>query len=214
MENINNEPKVTWASYVALFIVVIMFSGIFANSGGILKAFDFSQLNGQFGNIPFEKGFNFKGVGGSGARDGFMMAITLTPAVILALGIVSVCEGFGGLLAANRLMSPFFKPLLGIPGICGLAFIASVQSTDTGAGMTKELFDNNFITDEERSIFCQLQLSAGATITNYFGSGAAFFPFLAVPLGIPLLMVFIMKIFGANVMRFAIRWDLKRQAGR
>ena len=172
MENINNEPKVTWASYVALFIVVIMFSGIFANSGGILKAFDFSQLNGQFGNIPFEKGFNFKGVGGSGARDGFMMAITLTPAVILALGIVSVCEGFGG------------------------------------------LFDNNFITDEERSIFCQLQLSAGATITNYFGSGAAFFPFLAVPLGIPLLMVFIMKIFGANVMRFAIRWDLKRQAGR
>ena len=41
MENINNEPKVTWASYVALFIVVIMFSGIFANSGGILKAFDF-----------------------------------------------------------------------------------------------------------------------------------------------------------------------------
>ena len=183
MENINNEPKVTWASYVALFIVVIMFSGIFANSGGILKAFDFSQLNGQFGNIPFEKGFNFKGVGGSGARDGFMMAITLTPAVILALGIVSVCEGFGGLLAANRLMSPFFKPLLGIPGICGLAF-------------------------------SQLQLSAGATITNYFGSGAAFFPFLAVPLGIPLLMVFIMKIFGANVMRFAIRWDLKRQAGR
>ena len=214
MENINNEPKVTWASYVALFIVVIMFSGIFANSGGILKAFDFSQLNGQFGNIPFEKGFNFKGVGGSGARDGVMMALRRTPAVILALGIVSVCEGFGGLLAANRLMSPFFKPLLGIPGICGLAFIASLQSTDTGAGMTKELFDNNFITDEERSIFCQLQLSAGATITNYFGSGAAFFPFLAVPLGIPLLMVFIMKIFGANVMRFAIRWDLKRQAGR
>ena len=157
MENIKGEPKVTWVSYLALFIVVIMFSGVFANSGGIWKALDFSQLNGQFGKIPFEKGFNFKGIGGSGARDGFMMAITLTPAVILALGIVSVCEGFGGLLAANRLMSPLFRPLLGIPGICGLAFIASLQSTDTGAGMTKELFDNDFITDEERSIFCQKQ---------------------------------------------------------
>ncbi len=49
MENIKGEPKVTWVSYLALFIVVIMFSGVFANSGGIWKALDFSQLNGQFG---------------------------------------------------------------------------------------------------------------------------------------------------------------------
>ena len=210
LSNLTDEPKVTWISYVALFIVVIIFSGAFATSDTILKALDFSQLNGQFGKIPFEKGFDFKGVGGFGAKDGFLMASTITPGVILALGLVSICEGFGGLLAAKQLMSPLFRPLLGISGICGLAFIASLQSTDTGAGMTKELFDSQSITDQERSIFCQLQLSGGATITNYFGSGAAFFPFLAVPIGLPLLLVFVMKIFGANVMRFILYVDSKK----
>ena len=59
MSNLTDEPKVTWISYVALFIVVIIFSGAFATSDTILKALDFSQLNGQFGKIPFEKGFDF-----------------------------------------------------------------------------------------------------------------------------------------------------------
>ena len=82
MSNLTDEPKVTWISYVALFIVVIIFSGAFATSDTILKALDFSQLNGQFGKIPFEKGFDFKGVGGFGAKDGFLMAFTITPGVI------------------------------------------------------------------------------------------------------------------------------------
>ena len=35
-------------------------------------------------------------------------------------------------------MTPLLRPLMGIPGICGLALVASLQSTDTGASMTKE----------------------------------------------------------------------------
>lgn len=211
--NIKQETNVTWVSYLVLFIVIVIFSGIFAKSTGIFKAVDFGQLVGDFGKIPFEKGYNFRGAGGSGAKDGFLMALQLTPPVILALGIVSICEGYGGLMAAHRLLSPLFRPFLGIPGICGLAFIASLQSTDTGGGMTKELFDSGFISDQERTIFCQLQLSGDATITNYFGSGAALFPFLILPLGLPLLVIFFFKILGANIMRFIINMDFKRQAG-
>jgi nucleoside recognition membrane protein YjiH len=209
--NIKQETNVTWVSYLVLFIVLIVFSGIFAKSTGVFKAVDFGQLVGDFGKIPFEKGYNFRGTGGSGAKDGFLMALQLTPPVILALGIVSICEGYGGLMAAHRLLSPLFRPFLGIPGICGLAFIASLQSTDTGGGMTKELFDSGFISDQERTIFCQLQLSGDATITNYFGSGAALFPFLILPLGLPLLVIFFFKVLGANIMRFIISFDLKKQ---
>lgn len=41
--------------------------------------------------------------------------------------------------AAQQLMTPVLKPLLGIPGICSLALIANLQNTDAAAGMTKEL---------------------------------------------------------------------------
>ena len=137
----NETPKIKvgWVGYAAFFFAIIIFSGIFSSSDTWLKVFDFNVLNGKFGTIPpgAEKALDFRGAGGTGARDGFLFAIELIPAVILALGIVNVIDGLGGLRAAQKLMTPILKPLLGIPGITALASIANMQSTDAAAGMVK-----------------------------------------------------------------------------
>ena len=204
-------PKVTWVSYLALFVAILMFSGLFTKAEGIVQAIDFTALNGVFGTISGAKG-NFMGSGGTGARGGMLFALGLTPAIVLALGIVRVVDGYGGLLAAEKIIAPFFKPLLGIPGICGLAFIASLQSTDGGAGMTKELYDAQYISQDERSLFCMLQFSADGTITNYFSTLGAFFAIMVLPVGLPLAVIFICKVLGTNVLRAVIKINNAKSA--
>ncbi|HCC5793334.1 TPA: hypothetical protein M5825_004853, partial [Enterobacter cloacae] len=139
--------------------------------------------------------------GGTGAKDGFLFALELAPSVILSLGIISVTEGLGGLRAAQQLMTPVLKPLLGIPGICSLALIANLQNTDAAAGMTKELADEGVISDRERAIFATFQTSGSAIITNYFSSGAALFTSITVPVITPLAVILVFKFIGANFLR-------------
>lgn len=51
----NDKPKkqlkVSWHGYLALFIAIILFSGIFSGSNNWLQALDFNTLNGTFGKI-------------------------------------------------------------------------------------------------------------------------------------------------------------------
>jgi nucleoside recognition membrane protein YjiH len=212
-KNLSAEPKVTWVSYVALVFAIIFFSGLFSSATNWLRVLDFTVLQGSFGTIG-EGGAIFRGSGGSGARDGFLFAINLMPSVILALGTVAVVEGLGGLAAAQRLLSPLLRPLLGIPGICGLALIASFQSTDAGAGMTKDLYESGEITDNERSIFAMFQISADAIITNYFSSGAALFAFLTTPIIVPFLVCLVFKVLGANLLRIIINMTENKDKGK
>lgn len=211
MEKDNSTPKVRvpWYGYAAFLVAVLMFSGLFSSADGPLKALDFNVLCGSFGNISADKAMNFRGAGGSGAKDGFIFALTLIPAVILALGLVNVIDGLGGLKAAEKIMTPILKPLLGVPGITALANIANMQSTDAAAGMVKELKDNNEITDKERSIIIAYQTSGSATITNYFSSGAAAFAFITAPIILPIIVIFVFKILGANLMRLYLKFVYK-----
>lgn len=195
--------KVPIMGYVAFVAAIILFSGVFASSDSWLKVFDFNVLAGSFGKtgIIAEKAVDFRGSGGSGAKDGFLFAITLIPTVILALGIVNMVDGLGGLKAAQKLMTPILKPLLGVSGITALANIANMQSTDAAAGMVKELVDSGQITDKERSIVITYQTSASAFVTNYFSSGAAVFGFMVIPIIAPIIIMLIFKIVGANLLR-------------
>jgi nucleoside recognition membrane protein YjiH len=212
-EKENQSERVTWVSYAAFIFAIVFFSGMFASSQGWLQVLDFSVLNGSYGKIEGAKTFfTFRGVGGTGARDGFMFSLELMPPVIFALGIVSVVDGLGGLRAAQKLLTPILKPLLGIPGICGLALLANMQSTDAAAGMTKELVQNGQITDDERTIFSTFQISASATITNYFSSGVALFGFILVPIIVPLVVMLVFKVLGANAIRLYLKTAKKRAA--
>jgi len=204
--DVNN--KVRMSGYISLVLAIIFFSGLLQSAEGFLKFFDFTNVLGQFGalgTITEEAGTlaaNFRGTGGAGVRDGWLFALTLAPAVMLALGIVNIVEDMDGLKAAQKLMTPLLRPVLGIPGICGLALVASLQSTDTGASMTKGLYEAGEINKKERLIFTGFQFTAGACITNYLSSGAALFPFLKIPMVVPLLIIIVFKLLSTNIIRF------------
>ena len=193
--------KVPWTGYIALVFAVVFFSGLLASQKGWITAFDFNALAGKFGVMKDAAKATFQGQGGFGARDGFMFGFGLLPSVMLALGMVEIVDHLGGLKAAEKLLTPILRPLLGIPGVAGLAMVTSFQSTDAGAGMTRMLRETGCITENEKTVFCAFQFSAGGTVTNYLASGAALFSFVTVPIVLPLVLIFILKIFGANLVR-------------
>ena len=193
--------KVPWTGYIALVFAVVFFSGLLASQKGWITAFDFNALAGKFGVMKDAAKATFQGQGGFGARDGFMFGFGLLPSVMLALGMVEIVDHLGGLKAAEKLLTPILRPLLGIPGVAGLAMVTSFQSTDAGAGMTRMLRETGCITENEKTVFFAFQFSSGGTVTNYLASGAALFSFVTVPIVLPLVLIFVLKIFGANLVR-------------
>lgn len=206
--------ELRWYGYAALLFAIVFFSGVFAQSKGWTAAIDFNQLAGKFGMLTGANGkpATFVGQAGFGARDGFMFAFTLFPSVMFAMGVVEIIDYLGGLKAAQKLLSPILRPLLGVPGVTGLAMVSSFQSTDAGAGMTKQLYENGDITAKERVIFSAYQFSGGGTITNYLSSGAAVFSFLTVPILWPLIVIMVMKLVGANLVRLYVKRFTEEEA--
>ncbi|ADV89308.1 YjiH family protein [Vibrio vulnificus] len=215
---VQTERKVTIGSYIALAFAVVFFSGLL-QSNQWYGVFDFTTLNGAFGKVAY--GVNetadgvqamttsFRGTGGSGARDGFIFALTLIPTVMFALGMINVLEHYGALDAARKLLTPLLRPLMNIPGNTGLALIASLQSTDAGAAMTRQLKDEGHLTKRETDVFTMFQFTAGATIVNFFSSGAVLFtltmadgsPAVMSSIGLAVAVMFVFKIVGANLFR-------------
>ncbi|MGF1686238.1 YjiH family protein [Photobacterium japonica] len=210
--------KVTIGSYIALAFAIIFFSGAL-QSNQWYGVFDFTTLNGSFGSLVHSvnetadgvqtASTSMRGKGGSGARDGFMFALTLIPTVMFALGMINVLEHYGALDAARKLLTPLLRPLMGIPGSTGLALIASLQSTDAGAAMTRQLKDEGHLTKREADVFTMFQFSAGATIVNFFSSGAVLFtlsnmdgtPAVTASIGMAVIVMFAFKFVGANLFR-------------
>ncbi|WP_058912759.1 nucleoside recognition domain-containing protein [Entomohabitans teleogrylli] len=212
------QEKVGPGAWFSLAFAAVFFSGLLGGKEWY-GVFDFTTLNGAFGKVvskvstndgQLETAFSaFRGAGGHGAMDGFLFALGLIPAVMFALGMINVLEHYGALRAARKLLTPLLRPLMGIPGATGLALIGSLQSTDVGASLTRNLADENVISEKEKDIFAMFQFSAGAMITNFFSSGAIIFTLIAVDgstvvptsIGACIAVMFIMKIVGANLMR-------------
>ncbi|WP_142984734.1 nucleoside recognition domain-containing protein [Atlantibacter hermannii] len=225
----DNRPGI--GAYIALAFAAVFFSGLLGGKAWY-GVFDFTTLNGAFGKVVSKVSLNgdelttatsaFRGVGGHGAMDGFLFALGLIPAVMFALGMINVLEHYGAMRAARRLLTPLLRPLLGIPGTAGLALIGSLQSTDVGASLTRNLADEGQISESEKDIFAMFQFSAGAMITNFFSSGAVLFTLVtvdgttAVPasIGACVAVMFIMKIVGANILRLILTFSDKKAATR
>ena len=221
--------KVGIGAYVSLIFAMVFFSGLLGGKEW-WSVFDFTTLNGSFGKVVSNatevdgalnvtKG-TFRGTGGGGAMDGFLFAFGLIPSVMFALGMINVLEHYGALNAARKLLTPLLRPLLGIPGSTGLAIIGSLQSTDVGASLTRSLADEGQINEKEKDLITMFQFSAGAMITNFFSSGAVLFTLVladgtpAVPasIGLCICVMFVMKIFGANVFRLYLALTSKKEA--
>ena len=210
-KNLRQEKPLGPGAYIALILIVLFFSGIMASFNNWLSFFDYATLSGKFGSIG-DSGGVFTGSGSDGAKGGFLFAFSLAPGVMLAIGAVAVAEHYGAIKAAQKLLTPLLQPLLGIPGSAGLAMITSLQSTDAGATMTKLLKDQGQLTSKQATVFSAWQFSSGATITNFFGTGAALWaltnvdgsPAIRISMMIPFVLQLVMKFFGANIVRFVL----------
>ncbi|MDU2065106.1 MAG: nucleoside recognition domain-containing protein [Sporomusaceae bacterium] len=198
--------KVGIGAYIALIAAILFFSGLFMKVEGFkwLSAFDYTSLSGQFGTMKDPAKANFIGIGGASAKAGFLFALSLVPTVMLALGCLEIFSHYGAIRAAHKLLTPFLKPLLGIPGLTGLAMITDLQSTDAGAALTKELYDNGQITEKDLIVMGAWQYSGAGLINNLFSIGSALFAFLTVPVIIPLILMFLLKFVGAVFVRFVL----------
>jgi len=201
---------VRWTGYVSLVLVILFFSGLFTDAQGPLRCLDFTILNGSFGNILDST--NFVGKGGSGARHGFLFALSLIPGIMLALGVVAVAERLDALRAAQHLLTPLMRPLMGLPGSAGLTLISSLQSSDAGAVMTRDLAEKGLITDTEKVIFAAFQFSSGSSITVYLSMGVALFPFLSVSYLVPLGVILFYKVVGMNLIRIYLHLAARKRA--
>ena len=204
--NSSGEWKVGAGAYIALIVAIVFFSGLLMKVDGMkwLSAFDFTTLSGTFGTMKEPAKNNFMGAGGISAKAGFLFALSLVPTVMLALGVLEIFTHYGAIRAAHKLLTPFLKPLLGLPGLTGLALITDLQSTDAGAALTKELYDQNEITKKELVVMSAWQYSGAGMINNYFAIGSALFAFVTAPVIIPLALMFVMKFVGAIFVRFVL----------
>lgn len=180
------------------------------NEKGALGVLDYSHIIGKFGSLGMltegsgKLAANFRGTGGSGPLDAFLYALTIAPQIMFALGMVRIIENYGGLLAAQKLLTPLMRALFGQPGFCALPLIAGMQNSDTGASMIKQMRDEKLITEKEKLVFIAFHFTAPALIVNYFAIGSMAFPYLKVSIIMPLVVVLVCKFIGANLFRFFI----------
>ncbi len=227
MSELNQNKKAGIGGYIALILACVFFSGVLTGTHAWYGVFDFATINGSFGKVVSSVSLNgesissamasFRGKGGSGALDGFIFALTLAPTVMFALASIAVFEHYGALDAARQLLTPVMRPLVGIPGSCCLSFISSMQTTDGGAAMTRQLKDSKEITEDEADIFGMLQLSGDAILANFMGSGLVLLSLtdaqgatIPVTLGTCIVVTFVMKFFGANLARLYIKFTNKK----
>ena len=166
-----NKEKIGIGAWLALIVLILVLSGAFRTAEGPIKVLDFTNLAGSFGQIG-DTGANLIGKGGTGAKDGFMAGFNLIPAVMFFCGLLGVFEQLGAFKASDILFRPLLRPLLGIPGKCGIAFISSFTGSDVAAVMTRELYEDGEITDDERTIFVAYQYAGSACINNTITGGA------------------------------------------
>lgn len=205
------KPKAGIGAWVSLAVLIVILSGAFRTSESALKVMDFTNLCGNFGQIG-DTGANFIGKGGMGARDGFMAGLNLIPAVMFFCGILGVFEQLGAFKASDILFRPILKPLLDIPGKCGVAFISSFTGSDVAAVMTRELADTGDLTDDERTIFVAYQYAGSACINNTITGGAPLIAICPVALGPVIVIEFVCKLVGANLVRLILKFAQKKGA--
>ena len=205
----NKDYKVTWKGWVALFFLIVLFSGTMGAQEGWMKAFDLNSLVGAFGKSEGAK-VAFIGTGGFGAKEGMLVGLSLIPTVMVAQGLLDVCESYGAIKAAAKLFQPILKPLLGIPGVAGLAFVSSFTSSDVGAFITKDMFENGLINDDERTVFAAYQYAGSGTVNNTIAAGAALVPISVLPVGAIVGLIVVVKILGANFVRMYLTFYHKK----
>lgn len=186
--------------YGSLISVILFFSGCMKSGPEYLNFFDYTTLLGKFGTIG-DTGANFLGKADTSVRYAFMFALSIIPGIMLSLGIMAVATKLGAINAASKILTPILKPLMGLPGAATMALTGSLQSSDSGAALSRDLYENKLITDRQRTIFASFQFSSGASIGVYLTAIPLILHGLTVAFLTPLAVIIVCKIIGANLIR-------------
>lgn len=107
-------------------------------------------------------------------------------------------------------MTPLLKPILGVPGVTGLALITDLQSTDAGAALTKGLLDTGKIDKKNLVVMSAWQYAGAGLVNNYFSIASALFFAFLVPVWIPLVVMFCLKFVGGVFVRICLTTFYKK----
>ncbi len=193
----------TLAAFVSLFFLILFFSGVAKHLGEPFLFLDYATLVGRFGEVS--QSTTFLGTGGSGARGALLYAASFIPSLMLAVGVIELATHLGALEAAQALLTPVLRPLMGVPGASAVAIIASLMSSDAGAAATRELVDNKMASEKERTILCAFEFSSGASVIFYLTVASVLFSLLPINYLVPLLVVLLFKVIGANLVRLYLK---------
>ncbi|MGN1356511.1 MAG: nucleoside recognition domain-containing protein [Succinivibrionaceae bacterium] len=188
---------------IALVLTIVFFSGAAKLGPAWMHAFDYNTLLGKFGTIG-NSGDIFLGKADPSVRQGFLLALSYIPGIMLALGAMSVAVYFGALDIARICLGYVLSPLTGLPGGSALALISSLQSSDSGAALSRELYDKGLLSGRQRDIFAAFQFSSGASIGVYLTAIPVISNYITVELMTPLAVIILFKLFGTNIMRWYV----------
>ncbi len=201
--NQSETTKPRFVSFVALFFLIVFFSGVAKSLGPAWGFLDYATLVGRFGEVS--QGATFLGTGGTGARGALLYAASFIPSLMLAVGVIEVATHLGALKAAQALLTPVLRPLMGVPGASAVAIIASLMSSDAGAAATRELVDSKMANEKERTILCAFEFSSGASVIFYLTVASVLFSLLPINYLVPLLVTLLFKVVGANLVRLYLK---------
>ena len=140
-----------------------------------------------------------------------MQALSLIPAISFAVAIIDVVTQLGAIDAGVKLFTPLLRPLLGLPGACGVAFVSTFTSSDVGSVMTRDLYNEGKLTEKERAIFTAYQYAGSAVVLNTMNTQAALLPIILFAAGPVIVVLFFCKVLGANLVRLILTLEEKKK---
>lgn len=213
MSEKKNQEKLGPVAYISLLIIMAMFSSVMPMLAELhpalswMKAFDFITLLGKFGSLgeltegAGKLASDFRGMGGSGPRNAFMVALGLVPSIMVATALIDTAEHYGAIKAAGKLLTPLLKPLWGVPGECAVPIVSGLMSTDAGSITINHLAEEKLIKESHRMILTAFQYSGSGVLDNYFVLGIVCSIYFEIPIIIPLIIILFSKYAGCQLMR-------------
>lgn len=214
------KKKLPWYSYVVLIMGIVIFSGLLDGPNSPVPALGFTNLLGEFGVMGFvEEGAagseaitfarNFQGTGGYGIKDGFLLGLTVAPSMILAFAFIQILTDFGGIQAAENLLSKVTRPLMGVPGSSALVVVSNLTTVDSSAVLTRELYDQKKLTYKELIILNVFMFSAPSTVVNYYMFPGQLRSYIDKPFMLGLAVVLVIKFIGVLLCRLYLKFAYK-----
>ncbi|MBR0482488.1 MAG: hypothetical protein IJJ48_08460, partial [Firmicutes bacterium] len=135
---------------------------------------------------------------------------SIAPVMIFSVAFIGCIDHLGGLRAAQKILTPLTKPLMGVPGVCGLAMIINWQSSDASSAQARDLYESGYISRKERERLVAYEFITAACIGVFFSNGAIILPYLTIPTGLMLVIIVANKFVAANLMRlYQLLFDRK-----